>query len=260
MADERKLVDRALESLRAAIADAIRAEQLRDRLTGLANDESLSEWIEDNIDRGSRFWIAFVEVDRFKSINEKYGYDDADLLLIKIAGQLQAGAKDFFPDGAVPIRAHGDEFFIVGGMGAGITSEAQIAEALDRIRGNIAAIRLLCKGKPEPMSCTVSVGWLLSTDLLDTGLTPRMIRGKLELAVAEAKQARNTTVRFSTHMTTARTADGRADCSACGAKFNVTVKEGALRTGALCCPNCRTDVARPPALTCASDGASTPVG
>lgn len=249
MADEQKLVDVALESLRQAIGHTIRAEQLRDRLTGLANDEALSEWIEDKIDGGSPFWIAFVEVDRFKSINDKYGYDDADLLLKKIAGQLEAGARDFFPDGAVPMRAHGDEFFIVGGMDQKVTSEAQIAEALDRIRANIATIRLLCKDKPEPMSCTVSVGWLLSTDLLEGGLKQRVIRGKLEAAVAEAKQVRNTTLRFSTRMTIARTVDGRADCSACGAKFNVTIKEGSLRSGDLRCPNCGTGVPRPPSLT-----------
>ena len=178
MADDRlrsqpRAVDEALEQLRTAIADAIRAEQLRDRLTGLANDESLSEWIQDKIESGISFWIAFVEVDRFKSINDKYGYDDADLLLKKIAGQLQIGARDFFPDGAVPIRAHGDEFFLVGGLDSS-TREMHIAEALDQIRKNIAAIRLQCKGKGEPLSCTVSVGWLLSTDLLDAGLTPRM--------------------------------------------------------------------------------------
>jgi GGDEF domain-containing protein/predicted RNA-binding Zn-ribbon protein involved in translation (DUF1610 family) len=197
--------------------------------------------------------------------NDKYDYDDADLLLKKIAGQLQVGARDFFPDGAVPIRAHGDEFFIVGGMDSGLTSENQIAEALDRIRANIAAIRLLCKGKagskpeskPEPMSCTVSVGWLISTDLWDAGLTPRMIRGKLEVAVAEAKQTRNTTVRFSAQMTTAPTVDGRADCSACGAKFSVTIKEASLRKGDLHCPNCGTSVARPPSLVCAPSAQET---
>jgi diguanylate cyclase (GGDEF)-like protein len=246
----RPTVDEALDLLRAALADAIRAEQLRDRLTGLGNDEALSEWIEIRIESGRPFWIAFIEVDRFKSINDKYGYDDADLLLQRIAGQLQLSAKDFFPDGALPIRAHGDEFFLVGDVDSKSTDAELLTGALDQVKKNVAAIRVYHRDRAESMTCTVSIGWLLSTDLMGSGagLELRAIRGKLELAVVEAKRTRDTTVRFSLEMKAFRTADGRADCPACGTKFTLTVKEGQARVGSLSCPNCAGKVDRPPSL------------
>jgi len=80
-------IEAALEQLRGVIRRTVRAEQLVDQLTKLSNDDALNEWIQSNIEAGDDFWLAFVEVDRFKSVNDEFGYDDADVLLRRIAGQ-----------------------------------------------------------------------------------------------------------------------------------------------------------------------------
>jgi diguanylate cyclase (GGDEF)-like protein len=83
-----KQVDEALDSLRSAVEATVRAEQLRDQLTGLANDLALTQRIEAGIQKRERFWIAFVEIDFFKRVNDEFGYDLADGLLKEVGRQL----------------------------------------------------------------------------------------------------------------------------------------------------------------------------
>ena len=85
-------IEAALDQLRAGLRRTVRAEQLVDQLTKLNNDDALNEWILSRIEAGDDFWLAFVEVDRFKSVNDEFGYDDADELLRRIAEQLKNAA------------------------------------------------------------------------------------------------------------------------------------------------------------------------
>lgn len=242
-------IDRALEELRAVIRSTVRAEQLVDQLTKLSNDDALNEWIQTMIDDGKDFWLAFVEVDRFKSINDEFGYDDADELLRRIAGQLKNAAANFFAVQATPFRAHGDEFF-VGGAG----DVAAVDGALDQIRRSIAALRVVVPGKSKPMSCTVSIGWASSPDAPSAGknLTRRRVRDILEVTVAEAKRERNRVLRYDPSMGKRGARDGRADCGACCTKFTISIAMDDDRSGKLHCPNCGQPVERPVSLLPAS--------
>lgn len=237
-------VDKALEALRDVVERALRAEQLRDRLTKLPNDESLTEWLQERVDeKNTRFWVAFVEVDRFKSINDKYGYESADELLRRIAERLRLAARDYFPTETTPFRAHGDEFFLAGPL-ANMGIE-DVHESLDRVRGEIEALRVEVREK-DPMRCTVSIGWLaLEDSMLEGGLAARRVRSQLEATVDEAKVERNRVVKFSPGMDKRRSCEGRADCPACRAKIVVTVPIDTLKDGPLRCPNCGEAVDRP---------------
>lgn len=255
--DSLSAIDDALAALRAALSRAIRAQQLVDGLTGLAN-EAATESVKDQIESGTPFWAAFIEIDRFKSINDEFGYQNANALLVRIAEQLKIGARDFFPGGALPIRAHGDEFYLVG---SGDVSTEELASALDHVRRNIGAVRVLCRDKPRAATCTASVGWALSTDvrdlMVDEGLKDRTMMRSLELAMTRAKWNRDCVVQFGAGMLSVETIDGRADCGECHAKFNVVVPLTARREGALTCPNCGCDIERPRALATA-DAPATP--
>lgn len=238
-------IEAALEELRGVIRRPVRAEQLVDQLTKLSNDDALNEWIELQIEAGNDFWLAFVEVDRFKSVNDEFGYDDADVLLRRIAGQLKNAATNFFTIQATPFRAHGDEFFI-GGLGDG----AGVAEALEQIRTTLAALRVKAESKPRPMSCTVSIGWATSLDAQPSGedATKRSLRGILETAVAEAKRTRNQVVRYEASMEKRSAREGRADCGACRARFTVSIPIEDAGVEDLYCPSCGKRVERPVSL------------
>jgi diguanylate cyclase (GGDEF)-like protein len=84
-----------------------------DSLTGLANRAMLREWLASNIlrngDRIAEGAIVFVDLDRFKSVNDSLGHSMGDSLLQQVAGRLQQQ----LPVTALLARFGGDEFVIV---------------------------------------------------------------------------------------------------------------------------------------------------
>lgn len=250
MASPPDLIEVALAQLHAAVRERLRGEQLADRLTRLANNEALSEWLEEKVESGEDFWIAFVEIDRFKSVNDEFGYESANELLRRLADRLSSAGRDYFAAGALAFRAHGDEFFLAGPVSpATMVDAAELATKLDHVRADIAQIQVAVEKTSRPMRCTVSIGWLLSSDSRATGeCTQPDVRRQLELAVAEAKLQRDKVMRFTTAMRKPSSRDARADCSSCRARFTVAVPIGGEREGSLHCPNCGDAVERPPSI------------
>jgi diguanylate cyclase (GGDEF)-like protein len=87
---------------------------LRDGLTGLPNRLFLSEWLEKELKRTRRtdvrVAVLFIDLDRFKLVNDTHGHEVGDALLAALAGRLRscAGGED---DRVV--RYAGDEFVVV---------------------------------------------------------------------------------------------------------------------------------------------------
>lgn len=166
-------------------------------------------------------------------------------MLQRVAEQLRHAATNFFGGAANPYRAHGDEFYLTGDLGEA-SKPQEIHETLDHVRESIARIKVPVQDHPTPMACTVSVGWLLSTDL--PVVVERSVRTGLEAAVSHAKRSgRNRCVRFSDAMQKAQTASARDNCTSCGASFSFDVPSQDYRSGPMFCPNCGTELERPPA-------------
>jgi diguanylate cyclase (GGDEF)-like protein len=235
----------ALLNLEQLFHRVVRAEQLRDGLTSLANDEALVEWIKSVVDGDSNYWVAFVEVDRFKSVNDRFGYDAADDLLRSIGDQLRNAAVSFFGHPAAPFRAHGDEFFL-----AGLGDPECVLQALELLASNISALKI--SSPKGVMSCTVSTGWATRSDcelfLAPNPVTFRGVRDCLERAVAHAKRARGSIVRLDRAMVTTETRAGRADCASCNTKYDLVVPATDLSSDRMYCPNCGERGDRPHGL------------
>ncbi|MCU0524482.1 MAG: GGDEF and EAL domain-containing protein [Elainella sp. Prado103] len=90
------------------------ADALHDSLTGLPNRVSLMDALRHAGERSSRqpeflFAVLFIDLDRFKMINDSLGHRVGDQLLIEIAQRLAAQLR---PDDTIA-RLGGDEFVIV---------------------------------------------------------------------------------------------------------------------------------------------------
>jgi diguanylate cyclase (GGDEF)-like protein len=89
------------------------AQATRDRLTGVPNRETLLLTLAGEVERASRhskpLAIAFMDIDRFKSINDTYGHRAGDLVLRQLAGLLSGSirASDVFG------RYGGEEFMLI---------------------------------------------------------------------------------------------------------------------------------------------------
>jgi diguanylate cyclase (GGDEF)-like protein/PAS domain S-box-containing protein len=83
-----------------------------DELTGLANRAQLREQLEDTVRRAGpddHFALVFVDLDRFKFVNDSLGHHAGDELLCVMARRLVACA----PAGATIARVGGDEFVLL---------------------------------------------------------------------------------------------------------------------------------------------------
>jgi diguanylate cyclase (GGDEF)-like protein len=116
--------------------DAIRARALArvDDLTGLANSRYFHTRLEEEIARADRegtdLAMVFLDLDRFKEVNDRFGHLAGSWTLQKVA-QLLAGKA---PAASVLARYGGDEFVAIL-PGANLERATETAEAL---RGAIA--------------------------------------------------------------------------------------------------------------------------
>ncbi len=88
-------------------------EAQHDPLTGLANRSLFERRLQDHLDRaqqrGQPYAVLFLDVDRFKIINDSLGHRVGDQLLIELARRLAASV----PTGALLSRMGGDEFAVL---------------------------------------------------------------------------------------------------------------------------------------------------
>ncbi len=99
---------RELESFQQRLE---RAELLAstDNLTGLANRREGERRLREFIQSGSPFSVLFLDLDQFKSFNDRYGHNAGDQVLIMFAQRL----RDQFRQTDVVCRWGGDEFMVI---------------------------------------------------------------------------------------------------------------------------------------------------
>lgn len=133
---------------------------VKDALTGIYNRYYLQQFLNQKIPEALRhnypLSLILFDIDFFKKINDTYGHQTGDLILVNIADVVLARLRkeDVF------VRFGGEEFVIVLPH---VALEAAIALAYD-IKSLIAS--LIVETKQHKISCTISAGVsMLSEDL-----------------------------------------------------------------------------------------------
>jgi diguanylate cyclase (GGDEF)-like protein len=124
-------------SLRAERARALRVHMIRDGQTGLLNHSSFMSQLHMEILRARRrsspLSFAMIDVDRFKSINDRFGHSTGDRVLRSLAHFLQKRLRKTDLIG----RCGGDEFAV-----ALVDADpANAARVLDEIRASFAQLQ-----------------------------------------------------------------------------------------------------------------------
>src|SRR5260370_36999601 len=123
-----------------------------DPLTGLPNRRAIEEWSNRQLRGAARhgypLWVAHIDLDCFKNINDSFGHDAGDQVLRRVALIL----KDHTRASDISGRLGGDEFLLV------IThvEERYVPPTLERLRNQILAQQLSFGGKT--ISITASIG------------------------------------------------------------------------------------------------------
>jgi len=147
-----------------------------DALTGLANRSVLLDELERVVDDHRNAAVVFIDLDRFKPVNDLLGHESGDELLRKVSERL----LDSVRPGDLVARVGGDEFVVVA---YDVPDRGQGQALCDRIDGTLSMPYLLVEG---PVRVTASVGLaLVDDDATVTGLL-----ADADLAMYEAKAAR----------------------------------------------------------------------
>jgi diguanylate cyclase (GGDEF)-like protein len=135
----RALRDRTLaeqESIRRAEVDAQRvvSEQLRhqathDPLTGLPNRTAVFGRLSAAAASGrdTRLGLCYLDLDGFKGVNDRYGHDAGDELLVRVAERIGRVARDHRTTAA---RIGGDEFIVLAESSSGVRGMIALATAI----------------------------------------------------------------------------------------------------------------------------------
>ncbi|MCE9660625.1 MAG: GGDEF domain-containing protein [Burkholderiales bacterium] len=130
----------------------LRHRARHDDLTGLLNRRAIEEGIEAQIRRslrsGEPFSVLMLDLDHFKSVNDRFGHGVGDRALKHVAQSLKSGVREI--DALARI---GGEEFVALMPGATLAAVAPVA---DRLREQLAAHPLMLDDKAVPV--TVSIG------------------------------------------------------------------------------------------------------
>lgn len=107
-----------------------------DQLTGLPNRLGLQEQSEQALERarrsGSELMVAFLDVDRFKTINDSLGHASGDALLVEVARRLRQAVRST----DTVARLGGDEFVVVF---EDIDDAFEAGHLADKLHGSLTA-------------------------------------------------------------------------------------------------------------------------
>lgn len=95
----------------ARLADKMQTLARSDVVTGLANRAGLNHAMVETmmaVDEHSRLALIWIDLDRFKEVNDLLGHPVGDRVLSEVAKRL----KDVSPDGTTVARFGGDEFIV----------------------------------------------------------------------------------------------------------------------------------------------------
>jgi diguanylate cyclase (GGDEF)-like protein/PAS domain S-box-containing protein len=158
-----------------------------DPLTGLANRTSLMPALEQAVQRArrknARLAVVFLDLDGFKQINDVYGHDAGDALLIELAGRL----RDNLRASDLIARLGGDEFLVV-------LEEVQDPEPVEVVAKKLLLETVRPYALPGARaSVTASIGISMFPDDAADAIA---LMKHADIAMYAAKQAGKNTCRF----------------------------------------------------------------
>jgi two-component system, cell cycle response regulator len=123
-----------------------------DPLTNLYNRRFFAEILESELQRSRRLKSALslllVDIDHFKNVNDSYGHQMGDRVLVAVTETLRKGLRSY----DIASRYGGEEFILI----LPATPIAAAVEVAERLRQSVASRKLDLR--PEKLVVTVSIG------------------------------------------------------------------------------------------------------
>ena len=141
------------QSMMRDLNEALKDASTKDALTGIGNRRMLMEHLKAETARADRLehalTVVLVDVDRFKAVNDAYGHEAGDKVLMRIANAIRDGVRDYDLCG----RWGGEEFMII--MPEAAADDG--AHVVERMRLAIAEIEMIADGEPVRISASFGI-------------------------------------------------------------------------------------------------------
>lgn len=171
----------------AAMTERIEYQATHDALTGLPNRVLLRDRLVQALARarraGTAVAVLFVDLDRFKHVNDSLGHSEGDVLLQKVAHRLRSAVRE----GDTVARWGGDEFVVVLDSASDRAAAQAVAHKLS------SALRTPLALGPQVITISVSIGAALFPD---DGEIPDTLLRRADAAMYRAKSSGRDTLRF----------------------------------------------------------------
>lgn len=176
------------DRLRDSMRDTVRMAAV-DPLTGVFNRRYAMNHLEGMMRRasesGTALSVMMLDIDRFKSVNDRFGHPAGDSVLKEFAQRVSANIR-----GLDMVARMGGEEFVVALPEAKLSSTAIVAE---RVRAAIEAPSFTSSALPSPLQITVSIGVAGFQEGDDAG----GLLARADAALYEAKNSGRNKVTFA---------------------------------------------------------------
>lgn len=189
LADTKTDLAEVREDLRESQANERNAREtaLKDSLTGIPNRASFEQALEQGLAQARRHdWrlaVLFIDIDKFKSINDTYGHDQGDNVLRMVANHLQSSVRE--EDTAC--RWGGDEFVC---LLLEVKQEADVISLAEKLVSQIAEP---CEFNGTVLSVKTSIGIAIYPE---DGETTESLFKNADTAMFKAKGTKKRVVLF----------------------------------------------------------------
>ena len=162
---------------RVRLTEALEHAAGHDPLTDLVNRGAFNDRLLDALARGERSGrrvaVAYVDLDRFKQVNDTFGHLVGDEVLCGVADRLRSVTRD----GDVPSRMGGDEFVV---LLEPTDDDGDVRAAVARIADELRRPHETSAG---PIDCGASIGVAAARD----GEDPSTLLARADVALYRAK-------------------------------------------------------------------------
>lgn len=163
--------------------EKLRYMAYHDPLTGLINRRIMETILDREFAREARYpkylSVVFIDLDKFKGVNDTYGHDCGDEMLKYVARQLLAMSRDI----DVVCRFAGDEFVMI----LPETTPQSAVTLLERIQAHLAKHPLKTGSVKVPVSLSYGVASTMDPTMLD----PDQLLKKADECLYVAKRAKH---------------------------------------------------------------------
>jgi len=190
-----------IEDLLSARAQLEKANN--DPLTGLPNRTIFHQHMEKIcVPGGGRIALLFIDLDRFKRVNDRFGHDAGDEVLQMVAMRMKAELRE----SDLLARLGGDEFAAI--LGPGVTDSAT-EQVAHRLVQTLSTPFALPGGDQAEIGCSIGIAFFP-----DHAESPIKLLKNADIAMYVAKEnGRNQAVRFDQQLAMPNRNPRQNDCT-----------------------------------------------